>query len=118
MSLQLGFIGEKQACEYLCQQGLTWVESNYRCRMGEIDLIMRDRDYLVFVEVRLRKHRSYGGGIQSITQSKRQKLLRTASLYLQSKKLNEKQPCRFDMLSLDGALSEITWIKNAFGVDF
>lgn len=118
MSQQIGFAAEEQARNYLRAQGLTWLESNYRCRLGEIDLIMRDKEYLVFVEVRARASSAYGSGVQSVTPSKRQKLLRTATLYLQTKKLYDKQPSRFDVLSLDGAPSQITWIKNAFGVDF
>jgi putative endonuclease len=118
MSQQLGFAAEEHARKYLGEQGLTWLESNYRCRLGEIDLIMRDKEYLVFVEVRARTSKAYGGAVESVTQSKRQKLLRTATLYLQTKKLYDKQPCRFDVLSLDGVLPQITWIKNAFGLDY
>ena len=118
MSQQMGFAAEELARKYLCKQGLTWLESNYHCRLGEIDLIMRDKEYIVFVEVRARTSSAYGGGVQSITTSKRQKLIRTASLYLQVKKLYDKHPCRFDVLSLDGPEPEITWIKNAFGIDF
>ena len=118
MSLHVGFVAEKQARNYLCKHGLTWLESNYRCRLGEIDLIMRDREYLVFVEVRARASNAYGGAVQSVTHSKRQKLLRTATLYLQTKKLYDKLPSRFDVLSLDGVPPQISWIKNAFGVDF
>lgn len=115
MSQQIGFAAEDLARNYLGSHGLTWVESNYRCRLGEIDLIMRDLNYLVFIEVRSRTSSAYGGAIQSITYSKRQKLLRTATLYLQTKKLYDKQLCRFDVVSLDGVPPKITWIKNAFG---
>ena len=118
MSQQMGFAAEEHAREYLCAQGLTWLESNYRCRLGEIDLIMRDKAYLVFVEVRARASNKYGGAVESITHNKRQKLLRTATLYLQTKKLYDKQLSRFEVLSLDGVPPQITWIKNAFGVDF
>ncbi len=118
MSQTIGFAAEEQARTYLSAQGLIWVESNYFCRLGEIDLIMCDKDHLVFIEVRARSSNAYGGAIQSITQSKRQKLLKTATLYLQTKKLYDKQPCRFDVLSLDGVPQQITWIKNAFGADF
>ncbi len=118
MSQQLGFAAEDNARNYLGAHGLTWVESNYRCRLGEIDLIMRDKGYLVFIEVRSRASSAYGGAVQSITHSKRQKLLKTATFYLQTKKLYDKQPSRFDVVSLDGVPPQITWIKNAFGVDF
>lgn len=118
MSQQIGFAAEEHARQYLGKQGLIWLESNYRCRLGEIDLIMRDKDYLVFVEVRARASNAYGGAVQSVNKGKQQKLIRTATLYLQTKRLYDKHPCRFDVLSLDGALPQITWIKNAFGVDF
>ena len=118
MSQQMGFAAEEHARRYLSEHGLTWVESNYLCRLGEIDLIMRDKDYVVFIEVRARASKAYGGAVQSITHSKRQKIIRTATLYLQTKKLYDKQPCRFDVVSLDGVPPQINWIKNAFGVDF
>ena len=118
MSQQIGFAAEDHARKYLSASGLIWVESNYLCRLGEIYLIMRDKEYLVFIEVRSRSSNAYGGAVQSITHSKRQKLLRTATLYLQTKKLYEKQPTRFDVLSIEGTPPQITWIKNAFGADF
>ena len=118
MSQKIGFLAEQQARDYLTSQGLAWLESNYRCRMGEIDLIMRDGDYLVFVEVRARRSNSFGGAAASITYSKQQKLLKTASLYLVEKKWQDKLAARFDVLSLDGTPSSITWIKNAFGSNY
>ncbi len=118
MSLNIGFAAEERAKDYLTAHGLRWVTSNYRCRLGEIDLIMRDKTDLVFVEVRARTSNAFGGAIASITHSKRQKLIRTALLYLQTTKLHDKLPCRFDVVSLDGAPSQITWIKHAFGMDF
>lgn len=118
MSQQIGFRAEAYAKEYLIAQGLVWVLSNYHCRVGEIDLIMRDGEYLVFVEVRARKSRAYGGAAASITHSKRQKLLKAASYYVLSNPRFETYPMRFDVLSLDGMPPTITWIKNAFGGDF
>ena len=118
MSQKAGFLAEQQARDYLTSQGLIWLESNYRCRMGEIDLIMRDGDHLVFIEVRARRSNAFGGAAASITYSKQQKLLKTASLYLVEKKLQDKLAARFDVLSLDGMPSSITWIKNAFGSNY
>ena len=118
MSQQTGFIAEKKACTYLLSQGLQWIESNYRCRYGEIDLIMLDERYLVFVEVRARSSSSFGGAAASVTYAKQQKLLKTASFYLLSKKLHDKQPIRFDVLGLEGVNPEIDWIRNAFGLGF
>ena len=61
MSQKTGFAAEQQACTYLRKQGLRWIESNYHCRWGEIDLIMWEANYLVFVEVRARASSSFGG---------------------------------------------------------
>lgn len=118
MSIKKGALAEQWACDYLTSKGLQWVASNYRCRMGEIDLIMRDGFFLVFVEVRARISKAFGGGLASVTSAKRQKLLKTALLYVMVHKLQDKQPFRFDVLSLDGDPPKIAWIKNAFGSDF
>ena len=111
----LGNRGEKLALKYLKQQGLRLFEKNYHCRYGEIDLIMWDNDYLVFVEVRYRKNANFGGAISSINQNKQDKLRRSAEDYLIRTK-NNATPCLFDILCLNGDLSkpEYQWIKNAF----
>ncbi|MBA2657277.1 MAG: YraN family protein [Tatlockia sp.] len=118
MSLKTGFAAEERARAYLQQQGLQWLESNYRCRLGEIDLIMRDGNYLVFVEVRARVSSAYGGAVASVTRSKQQKLIKTALSYLLVKNLQDSQPMRFDVLGFDGSGSQLNWVKNAFGLDF
>lgn len=115
MSQVTGFAAEASAREYLVTQGMTWVESNYRCRLGEIDLIMQDKNYLVFVEVRSRASKTYGGALESITYSKQQKLLKTASHYLLTHQLHETAPIRFDVVSIEGKPPELIWISNAFG---
>ncbi|NIO42085.1 MAG: YraN family protein [Burkholderiales bacterium] len=103
---------EALALDYLRLNGLAEVERNYRCRMGEIDLIMRDGEVLVFVEVRLRASDAFGGAGESIDARKRQKLLTTARHYLSSK--GNIPLCRFDVVLLNGD-SCIEWIQNAFG---
>ena len=109
-----GSDAEQIAVSYLQRQHLVLVTQNYRCRFGEIDLIMRDGIVLVFIEVRMRSHEMFGGAAASITPSKQAKLLRTARHYLAE--LNSEPPCRFDALLLSGANGqEIEWIKNAFG---
>lgn len=118
MSLQSGLKAEQQARAYLIAKGLEWISSNYRCRFGEIDLIMREENFLVFVEVRARTSSSYGGAIASVTYSKQQKLIKSAEYYLQINKLYHKQAARFDVLALEGNSRQIEWIKNAFGLDF
>lgn len=118
MSKTKGTDAEEQALVYLVSRGLQWISSNYHCRWGEIDLIMREADYLVFVEVRARSSLSFGGAAASITFAKKQKLLKTASHYLLVNKINSKQAIRFDVFSFEGNTSKINWIKNAFGLDF
>lgn len=107
-----GNAAEKLAAAYLQQKGLKLLESNYRCRFGEIDLIMRDGKEIVFVEVRLRSNAFFGGAGASITTSKQQKLTRTAEHYLMQ---HGTIPCRFDAVLLDALSNDnLTWLKNAF----
>jgi putative endonuclease len=110
-----GAQAEQLAAQFLQQRGLVLLQHNYRCRHGEIDLIMRDGDMLVFVEVRLRSSNNFGGAAASIGAIKQHKLLRTAQQYLST--LRHVPPCRFDAVlfhSVDNAM-DIEWVKNAFG---
>ncbi len=102
---------ESIASNYLQSQGLVLVESNYHSRHGEIDLIMREHDTLVFVEVRYRKSNNYGGAEVSITPAKQRKIALTALQYLQKHRQTE-SPCRFDAVVTTEAGSQ--WIKAAF----
>jgi putative endonuclease len=113
-----GRIGEEQALAYLIAQGLQLVTQNYHCRLGEIDLIMRDEEYLVFVEVRARVSSIFGGGLGSITYAKRQKIIKSASYYTMTHKKQSQLAMRFDVVSIDGKSANITWLKDAFGVDY
>jgi len=109
-----GKAAEDLVARYLVDQGLKLVERNYRCRFGEIDLILQDGDTTVFAEVRLRSNSRFGGGAASVTPQKQQRLIATAQHYLAGK--NSSRPCRFDVIALDRLeLSRIEWIKNAFG---
>lgn len=109
-----GARAEHLAAAYLVRQGLELLQRNYRCRFGEIDLIMREADTLVFVEVRLRSRTDYGGAAASITAAKQQKLVRAAKHYLAGRR--RWPPCRFDAVLLSGTdCGSIEWIKNAFG---
>lgn len=118
MSKKKGFEAEEQAKAYLLKQGLTWVKSNYQCRLGEIDLIMREGNFLIFVEVRARTSVLFGGAIESITYTKRQKILKTALHYLVVNGLENKMMSRFDVIALEGEPFKMTWIKDAFRQDF
>ena len=106
-----GAAAEQTAVDYLTQQGLVLVERNFRCRLGEIDLIMRDGQTLVFIEVRQRASQQFGGAAGSIDGRKQQKLIATAQQYLA--RLGKTPPCRFDALLLQGQSME--WIRDAFG---
>lgn len=106
-----GVQAEQIAAQFLQQHGLALVETNYRSRFGEIDLILRDGEMLVFAEVRQRSRSDFGGAVASIDAHKQQRLIITAQHYLGS--LPRIPPCRFDALLLDAA-GNIQWVKNAF----
>lgn len=110
---------EAQARTHLERQGCVIIETNYLCKMGEIDIIAKDGETLVFVEVRFRKQNQFGGASASVDAKKRKKICLTASLYLQQKKLTNKIACRFDVIALQGKPQELSvnWIKNAFTTD-
>jgi putative endonuclease len=106
---------EDLACQYLHQRGLRLLERNFNTRFGEIDLVMRDKDTTVFVEVRYRKHSDRVDPLSSIDLRKQQKLIRTARYYLQQQR-DLLTPARFDVIAITelGTQAQIQWIKNAF----
>ena len=115
----IGQAAEDLACRYLQDQGLHLIERNYRCKRGEIDLVMRDASSVVFVEVRYRRNHRFGSGAESVDRHKQAKLTATALHYLQSNKAAAKSPARFDVVSVSvqgksGHTTAIEWIKNAF----
>jgi putative endonuclease len=107
-----GIEAEDLALTYLEGQGLRLKARNYTCRLGEIDLVLLDGVTLVFVEVRQRTHRTFGGAAESITARKRQKLIATARHFLARQR--SLPPCRFDAVLVDGE-GRIEWIRDAFG---
>ena len=114
--LQQGEAAEAQACRYLEQQGMQLRQRNYRCRQGEIDLVMEHGEQLVFVEVRYRRSTRFGSGAESVDTRKQHKLVLAAQHYLQSHPKLSKRPARFDVVSmrLDGQTTKIDWIQDAF----
>jgi putative endonuclease len=114
----VGELGEKIAKEYLQKKGYQIIETNYRCREGEIDIIARDKDYLTFVEVRTRKGTFFGSPEESITTAKKEKLTSLAFIYLQT---HRKSPSlwRFDVVAVElnqeEQVSRIELIQNAIG---
>lgn len=117
MSQIKGYEAETKAKEYLIKKGLRFIVNNYRSRFGEIDLIMGEGKAIIFVEVRSRSHRNFGGAAETISFDKRQKLIKTAQIYLSINKLHGKFPVRFDVVTLEGMPLEVVWIKNAFGME-
>lgn len=118
-SISVGKQAELQACQFLQTSGLFLLEQNFKCPMGEIDLIMQDKDEIVFIEVRLRSNLNYGDAVESVSQHKQKKILKTANLYLQKNNLFDKVNCRFDIIGIHPNLKidKIEWIKNAFELD-
>ena len=104
---------EAMAAAFLEQQGLKVIERNYRCRLGEIDVVARDGATTVFVEVRRRRSSAFGGAAASITSAKRLKLLKAARHYMS--RLRVLPQCRFDALLIEGEPPRIEWIRDAFG---
>jgi putative endonuclease len=112
--LLAGRQAEDRALAYLQQRGLLLVNRNYSCRAGEIDLVMHDAELLVFVEVRYRKHTSYGGAAGSITLSKQRRIAKAALHYLSHKDIAASTPCRFDVVLLGSSATDLEWIVDAF----
>lgn len=103
---------EQMACEYLEEEGLRVIETNYRTRVGEIDIIARDKNEIVFIEVKYRKNRSYGGAEFAIPRSKQLTIIRVAKVYIKMHGLSFRCFYRFDAVLIDG--DEIRHIKNAW----
>lgn len=106
---------ETLAWQYLQSRGLRLLQRNYRCRRGEIDLVLQDQDSLVFVEVRYRRESRFGSGAESVDRRKQSKLIVCAQHYMQAHPKIARQPCRFDVVSVGGSGDAIEWIRDAFG---
>ena len=106
---------EEEARRFLIQQGLKLKYCNYHSPFGELDIIMKDQDILVFIEVRFRKSDRYGTAAESITVSKQTKIMNTANYYLASNPYQG--PIRFDAITIspdNTGKNHLSWIKNAF----
>jgi putative endonuclease len=107
-----GARAEDRCAELLRGAGLLLIERNWRCRLGEIDLIAEDRGTLVFAEVRMRRAFAFGGAGESVTAAKRARLVAAAGLYLTRR---PEAHCRFDVFLVDGPAGDIKWLRDAFG---
>jgi putative endonuclease len=111
-----GIVWEDAALAHLRAAGLVPITRNFHCRFGEIDLILRDSDSIVFTEVRYRNENACGDGIASVGAAKRSKLIRAAQIWLQQNPRYAAQPCRFDVIGCSGtpAHPQFEWTRNAF----
>lgn len=110
-----GDAAEARALSFLQGQGLTLVARNWRCKAGELDLVMRDGDIVVVAEVRLRRRDDYGHPIETVDARKQAKLVRATRLLLARRPELAEEPLRFDIVTLD-ADGSIEWLKEAFDV--
>ena len=108
----LGREAEDRAESMLSRAGLRTIVRNYHCRSGEIDLVMRDGEHLVFVEVRFRSSRGFGSAAASVDADKQRRLILAAQHYLLQSRWQG--PCRFDVVTFDHGRGE-HWIRDAFG---
>lgn len=98
--------------KFLEELGYRVIQRNFRCRIGEIDIIAKDQKTYVFVEVKYRKNNKKGAPVEAVHDSKQRKICKTADYFRMIRHLSEEDPCRFDVLSIEG--QEITHYKNAF----
>lgn len=114
-----GAHAEDLALAHLRAHGLQLIARNVGFRCGEIDLILRDRDEVVFTEVRQRQNDAFGGSAASVDQRKCARIARAARLWLAGQPALGKQPCRFDVIAItgDGRAARIEWLRAAFTLD-
>ena len=110
---------EDSALAYLQGQGLRLVARNARARGGELDLVMFEREALVFVEVRYRAASGFGGGAASVDHAKRRRLVRAAQSFLLTHPQHADVPCRFDVIDASGdpQAPHLEWLRDAFRAD-
>ncbi|MDO9104486.1 MAG: YraN family protein [Methylovulum sp.] len=109
--LACGESAEELAHKYLIDAGLIPIARNFRCKQGELDLIMMDGQALVIIEVRFRKSDRYGSAAESVTPAKQSRIIAATQFYLSTIKTD--RPIRFDVIAITGK-NPINWIKNAF----
>lgn len=111
-----GIAAEDAACRHLEAHGLVLLERNFRCRGGEIDLVMRDGNVVALVEVRMRSDHRFGGAAASVDFKKQKRLIVAARFLTVARPALRDHPFRFDVLALDSArgMPGVVWIKDAF----
>lgn len=111
-----GAAAEERALHHLQRQGLKTVARNWRCRGGELDLVMREGETLVIAEVRQRSSAAFGGALASVDARKRGRIIQAAQMFLAEHPQYATLPVRFDVLALDGE-GCIDWLQAAFDID-
>jgi putative endonuclease len=112
---ELGKRGERLAVDYLKKKGYRIVETNYRTRKGEIDIVCEHRDCVVFVEVKTRRSLAFGEPEEAVNSRKRKRMLLTATRYLTEKYRPDKVDCRFDVITiLEDGKRTLKHIEDAF----
>ena len=115
---EVGAAHEQAAAAHLARHGLAVLARNVACRFGEIDLVCRDDDVTVFVEVRYRMHRDYGGAVGSVDAHKQRRIVRAAQWYLSQHPAAARGPCRFDVVAVSGEPPwAVDWLRDAFHAD-
>lgn len=109
---QTGSDYEAKAVEYLQDKGVRILEQNYRNRKGEIDIIARDGEYLIFVEVKYRRDIQKGAPEEAVTYAKQRNICRVADFYRMTHGIGEFIPIRYDVIACCG--NDIVWYQNAF----
>ena len=113
----IGDEAENLAFRYLKQHGLSPVRRNFACRLGELDMIMRDESCLIIIEVRFRNHRSFVPAELTVDRRKQSKIIRTAAMFLAWNECFASMPLRFDVVAIDADAhgeTTIKWIRDAF----
>jgi len=111
-STQKGLYYERQAENYLKKNGLKPITRNYWCKLGEIDLIMEHQETIVFIEVKYRKSKKYGGALHALTLAKQKKLKKAIQYYIQHHQL-QNNALRVDFVAINGQNPyQFNWIKN------
>lgn len=110
---------EALAAVFLRERGLTPIAANANARGGELDLVMRDGDTVVFIEVRYRRDARFGGGAASVDARKRRRIVRAAEQFLAAHREFARLPCRFDVIDASGdpAAPAFDWLRDAFRAD-
>ena len=109
---EIGTAFEQEACRFLRDKGMEIICTNYTCKAGEIDIIAKDGEYLVFCEVKFRSSGKAGGAFYAISKSKIEKITKSARWFMNERHVPPDTFCRFDAILIDG--SEISHVKNAW----